>query len=396
MLDSPLHFCLLGQTNAPPIYRQGTMHTEQLKKIIGQFKVSGTVKRILPFGSGHINDTYKVDLINPEGHFVLQKINHHVFPDVNVLMNNLILVTQHMVQRNEVHRQLGKPCFPFNLHFISTKSDHYYYVDEENEYWRFMPYVPDSRSYDQVKTVKQALEGGHAFGKFHALLEGLDAQSIQEVIPNFHHIGHRLDQLDEAVQSNPLQRLTEVNSELLFIRDRSAGMMRVLQKAEQGLIKKRILHNDTKFNNILFDKEGKALCVIDLDTVMPGYLAYDFGDAIRSIINTCAEDEADLDRIGLNIPLFEAYAEGYFKEMVSYLNDEEVDALMDGVLLLPYMQAVRFLTDFLLGDNYFKVQHPHHNLQRTRAQLKLVRELESAEHELRSILEDKKNLFRHG
>lgn len=370
------------------------MNTGHLQKIIAQFEISGTVDRMIPFGSGHINDTYKVNMVHPEGTFVLQRINHHVFPNVDALMNNMVLITQHILQRNETNRQSGQSHFPFSLQFISTKTGDYFYRDDEDNRWRLMPFVPDSCSFDQVKTVKQAFEGGQAFGKFHALLDGLNPQAIQEVIPNFHQIGHRLDQLEAAVQSHTDQRLSGVGNELLFIRDRSNSMMRILRKAAHGQIKERILHNDTKFNNILFDENGQALCVIDLDTVMPGYLAYDFGDAIRSIINTAAEDEVNLDQIGLNIPLFKAYTIGYFQEMSPYLNDEESDSLIDGVLLLPYMQAVRFLTDYLQGDTYFKIQHPHHNLQRARAQLRLVSELESAEAELRSIIETQKNLSR--
>lgn len=370
------------------------MNIDHLKKIIGQFEVSGTVDHIAPFGSGHINDTFRVEMIHPDSSLVLQRINHHVFPNVNDLMNNMVLVTQHILQRNETNRQSGQSYFPFNLHFISTKTGSYFHRDHKNNPWRLMPFIPDSCSFDRVKTVKQAFAGGQAFGKFHALLEGLDPQSIHEVIPNFHHIGHRLDQLEAAVRSDTCQRLDEVKNELLFIRDRSNSMMRILHKAELGLITKRVLHNDTKFNNILFDESGQALCVIDLDTVMPGYLAYDFGDAIRIIINSAAEDEEDSDQIGLNVALFEAYTSGYFKEMSPCLNDQEIDALMDGVLLLPYMQAVRFLTDYLQGDVYFKVHHPQHNLQRTRAQLRLVKELELAEADLRHIIEKQKNLSR--
>jgi len=370
------------------------MQTDPLQKIIEEFEIVGTPQHIAPFGSGHINDTYKVEMTAPHAAFILQRINHHVFPDVDALMSNMVLVTRHIAQRNEANRLSGQSHFPFVLRFIPTKSGQYYVRDAKNNRWRLMPFIPNAVSYDQVETIQQAVEGGRAFGKFHSLLGDLDPQSIQEVIPHFHHIGHRLEQLKRAIASDPCQRLADVQDEIRFIQEKSSVMMGVLQKADQGLIPKRILHNDTKFNNILFDQHGEALCVIDLDTVMPGYLAYDFGDAIRSIINTAAEDAPDLDQIGLNIPLFRAYSTGYFSEMGSKLTDEEIDSLMDGVRLLPYMQAVRFLTDYLLGDAYFKIQHPHHNLQRTRAQLRLVRELGSAEKELRCILVEQKNLSR--
>lgn len=162
----------------------------------------------------------------------------------------------------------------------------------------------------------------------------------------------------------------------------------ILDMADRNELPLRITHNDTKFNNVLLDSNDQAKCVIDLDTVMPGYVAYDYGDAIRTIINAAAEDEPDLEKITLNIPLFKAYTEGYFEQAKSFLTEKEVESLIEGVLLFPYMQAVRFLTDYLQGDTYYKIQHAEHNLQRTRAQLKLVKEIEAHIEELKSIIEE--------
>ena len=243
-----------------------------------------------------------------------------------------------------------------------------------------------TRSYDIVETPQQAREGGRAFGQFQRLLADLDVGLIHEVLPDFHHIGNRLAQLNSAIRANPADRVKRVPEELAFIKARERRMHAILDLAAQGRLPIRITHNDTKFNNVLLDADDRAQCVIDLDTVMPGYVAYDFGDAIRTIINCAAEDEADLDKVRLNVPLFEAYADGYFEEAHYFLTADEVASLMEGVLLFPYMQAVRFLTDFLEGDHYYKVHHADHNLQRTRAQLKLVSELEAREPALRAIV----------
>ena len=196
----------------------------------------------------------------------------------------------------------------------------------------------------------------------------------------------RLERLHSAVARDTASRVSRVQDELAYIGDREKRMHAILDLAAQGRLPVRITHNDTKFNNVLLDANDRAQCVIDLDTVMPGYVAYDFGDAIRTIINSAAEDEADLDKITLNVPLFEAYTEGYFEEAHYFLTPQEVASLIEGVLLLPYMQAVRFLTDFLEGDHYYKTHHADHNLQRTRAQLKLVAQLETHEPDLRSIV----------
>src|SRR5690606_25958241 len=173
--------------------------------------------------------------------------------------------------------------------------------------------------------------------------------------------------------------------EIDFILQRETKMNTILHLAAQGALPLRITHNDTKFNNVLLDHQDRAQCVIDLDTVMPGYVAYDFGDAIRTIINTAAEDEPDLAKVQLNIPLFEAYTQGYFEKAHGFLTEREIESLIEGVLLFPYMQAVRFLTDYLEGDTYYKIQHPEHNLQRTRTQLKLLKEIEMHVDELRNI-----------
>ena len=210
---------------------------------------------------------------------------------------------------------------------------------------------------------------------------------LYEVIPNFCHIGSRLADFHVALKNDAAKRKESIKEEIDFIQEREKNMNAILEMAERNEIPLRVTHNDTKFNNVLLDSNDQAKCVIDLDTVMPGYVAYDYGDAIRTIINRAAEDEPNLEKITLNIPLFKAYTEGYFEQASQFLTDKEVKSLIKGVLLFPYMQAVRFLTDYLQGDTYYKIQHAEHNLQRTRAQIKLVKEIEKHIDELEAIIE---------
>ncbi len=357
---------------------------EAIKIIAEQFDVEGEILDIRRFGSGHINDTYKLTVDSPKKiSYLLQKINHHIFRDIDGLMNNIFLVTNHL---KDVLQQTVEDVDKHTLTIVPTKGGALYHITPEGEYWRIFVLLDGTKSYDIVETPKQAYSGGQAFGRFQKQLATLDATKLVEILPNFHNIDFRLDNLRKAIASDAVGRVGEVEYILNYIFEREDKMRRIIELAKSGRLPLRITHNDTKFNNVLLDQDDNVQCVIDLDTVMPGYVAYDFGDAIRTIINSAAEDEADTAKIVLNIPLFHAYTEGYLSEAKDFLTDDEIDSLMYGVLLLPYMQAVRFLTDFLEGDVYYKIHYPAHNLVRTRAQLKLVEELEAHEEVLLDIL----------
>lgn len=366
----------------------------KLVHVFQQFRVNGRIETIRPYGSGHINDTFLVTLTSGEEQFILQKINHLIFKDVEGLMDNFYTVTAHIRNKSLLFQQSGRSYFPVHISGIECLDGNRFFQDQESGYWRVQTFVQDSRSYDLVTTEQQAYEGGRAFGLFQVMLMDLSPSLIVEILPDFHHIGKRLARLEEAIAEDTYLRATDVITEITTIRSKAERMCMILEKGRQGLLPLRILHNDTKFNNVLLDQSDQALCVIDLDTVMPGYLAYDFGDAIRTIINTAEEDEAQLERIELNVPLFQAYVAGYFKEMGAYISKEEVDSLIDGVLLLPYMQAVRFLTDYIEGDHYYKIKHKGHNLQRARAQLQLVKVLEKVEKQLQSSIDSAFDRFR--
>ncbi len=352
--------------------------------IATHFKIEGNPIKIEPFGSGHINDTYKVQTDAGSHDYLLQRINNNVFKNVEQLMQNVKRVTAHLWKKL-IAMNVPEPEKSV-LTLIPTVDDKLFFKDENDNYWRVFNLIDQTKSYDIVENIQQAAEGGRAFGRFQAMLSDLDTTLIHESIPNFCHIGSRLINFHKSLDANVAKRKDKVAREIDFVLTREDRMNTILDMAERGEISLRITHNDTKFNNVLLDKNDRAQCVIDLDTVMPGYIAYDFGDAIRTIINKAAEDEADLNKIVLNIPLFEAYTKGYFEEACEFLTPKEVESLIEGVLLFPYMQAVRFLTDYLDGDTYYKIHHPEHNLQRTRAQIKLVEEIEKHVDELKSII----------
>lgn len=351
--------------------------------IASQFKIKGKPLTLSSFGSGHINDTYKIGTDDGVQDYILQRINHHVFKNIDHLMSNISLVTSHLHQKRIAANisDIDTVLTP-----VRTLDEKLYFKDEKGDFWRIYNLIEGAKSYDIVANEQQAREVGRAFGRFQALLSDLEASKLYEVIPNFCHIGSRLADFHIALNNDAAKRKSKVKEEIVFIQEREKDMNVILEMAGRNEIPMRVTHNDTKFNNVLLNSNDQAKCVIDLDTVMPGYIAYDYGDAIRTIINRAAEDEPNLEEITLNIPLFKAYTEGYFEQAKEFLTVNEVKSLIKGVLLFPYMQAVRFLTDYLQGDTYYKIQHPEHNLQRTRAQLKLVKEIEKHIDELESII----------
>ena len=366
---------------------QFTSTDTRVYKLIAAFKIDANVASVIPFGSGHINDTYRIKNSDPSGlDYLLQRINHHVFKDVPALMQNLLSVTEHL--REKLAKTPGSDLEKEVMTIVETNDDKPYFKDDSGNYWRVFHFLKDTRSYDQVTTEQQAYEGGKAFGRFQALLSDMNPGLIEDTIPDFHNIESRLTKFEHAVKTDKVGRLHKVLPEVEFIRQRVYEMSEILRLGRAGKLPLRIVHNDTKFNNVLLNEDDHAQCVIDLDTVMPGYVAYDFGDSIRTIANTAPEDEVNIGLIDINTSLFESYTNGYLEEGVHFLTESELDSLLKGVLLLPYAQTVRFLTDYLEGDHYYKIQSPEHNLQRTRAQLALVKKLEENRDKLGQIIMD--------
>ncbi|MBB5638634.1 thiamine kinase-like enzyme [Pedobacter cryoconitis] len=358
---------------------------KNLFEITSQFKCHVDISSLKPYGTGHINDTYRLkNLAGDEHDYLLQKINQHVFKDIPRMTENICRVIAHL-KKKMVMSGKGDPEKEV-MTMVATKSGPYFYQDSHGEYWRMCHFLKHTKTYDVVETEKQAYEGGKAFGKFQAMLCDLSPDLMYEVIPDFHDIEKRLGQLAQAIHTDSYHRVQEAWPEIKTIQDNIQAML-FFQEDEQRLtLPIRVTHNDTKFNNVLLNLKGKAQCIIDLDTVMADYIAYDFGDAIRTIINTGAEDEKELSDIRLNLPLFNAYTKGYMEEAGQFLDEWELRSLIKGVLLLPYMQAVRFLTDYLNGDTYYKIESARHNLQRTRAQLQLLKELLSHAQEMEKTI----------
>ena len=366
---------------------QFTSTDTRIYKLIAAFKIDANVASVIPFGSGHINDTYRIKNSDPSGpDYLLQRINHHVFKDVPVLMQNLLYVTEHL--KEKLAKISGSDLEKEVVTIVETNDDKPYFKDDNGDYWRVFHFLKDTRSYDQVTTEQQAHEGGKAFGRFQALLSDMDPGLIKDTIPDFHNIESRLTKFEHAVKTDKVGRLHKVLPEVEFIRQRVYEMSEILRLGRAGKLPLRIVHNDTKFNNVLLNEDDHAQCVIDLDTVMPGYVAYDFGDSIRTIANTAPEDEVNIGLIDINTSLFESYTNGYLEEAVYFLTESELDSLLKGALLLPFAQTVRFLTDYLEGDHYYKIRSPDHNLQRTRAQLALVKKLEENRDKLGQIIID--------
>lgn len=355
---------------------------ENLKEIVLKFNIEGEINDVNPLGEGLINDTFKVYVDNCKTpKYVLQRINNAIFQDVDMLQDNIEKVTGHirkkLIERNEIDIERKV------LNFIKTKDDQNYYYDGE-KYWRLMTFISDSYTYQTV-TPEYSYTAGLAFGEFQSMLSDIDA-TLGETIPSFHNIELRLSQLREAVENDVAGRVKEVKYYLDEIEKRAEVMCRGEQLYREGKLPKRICHCDTKVNNMLFDKDGNVLCVIDLDTVMPSFIFSDFGDFLRSAANTGAEDDKDLDKIDFNMEIFEAFTKGYLEGTKSFLLPIEKENLPYAAKLFPYMQTVRFLADYINGDTYYKIQYPEHNLVRTEAQWKLFECAEKKENLMRDFI----------
>lgn len=358
-----------------------------IEELFSRFRAEGSFLRGEPCGSGHIHDTFRIETSEPEcDDYLLQRLNNRIFKNIPQLQNNIERVTAHLI--NKLRQVPGADIKRECLQLVPASNGKSWIQDKEGGYWRMYIYIKDHRSYDVVDTPGKAYEGGRAIGRFQSMLADMPGAPLFETIPFFHDISRRLETFERTVIADPVKRVSSVQEEIKMIRDRAEGMKIILRLGKEGRIPVRTTHNDTKFNNILLDENDRALCVIDLDTVMPGYVHYDFGDAIRTAANTAAEDEQDLSKINLDIRLYGAYAEGYLSETGSTLNAVEKEYLAFAPALITYTQAVRFLTDYIDGDNYFKIHHEHHNLHRAKAQLRLVRSMEDQYGEMQRIIRE--------
>ena len=330
------------------------------------FNLCGEPVRCTPFGHGHINSTFKIDT-NQGSEYVLQRINTYVFKDPIGLMNNAGAVTDFIRSRVDDPRAA--------LHFLTTKDGQFCHEDEKGDFWRMYDFV-DGFCLDAPESEEGFYQSALAFGRFQSLLSEFPAETLVETIPNFHNTVDRYRQFRESVKADKAGRLESVRADVDFLLEREEKGSQLQQMRQAGILPLRVTHNDTKLNNVLLDKDTREpLCVLDLDTVMPGLSAYDFGDSIRFGAATAAEDEVDLSKMEMDLRLFEVYAKGFLKAAAN-LTEEEMQALPLGAYAITLEQATRFLKDYLDGDVYFKVAYPEHNLVRARTQIKLVADME--------------------
>ena len=364
----------------------GLESSEKIKAeiIIGKFAIEGKMDRAEPFGNGHINDTFHiVSVVASCPDYLLQRVNHEVFKDVPGMMNNIWQVTEHINKKNNSTNNLSEK--QETLELIKTNEGDLYSKDENGSFWRVFVFKKGLKSYDLVETNDQAYEGAKAFGLFFKLLSDFPADSLTHTIPNFHNIILRLQTLKECIQKYPEGRTLEVKKEIKFVFDIADKMCEIETLNNAGKIPLRVTHNDTKFNNVLLSKEDKGICVIDLDTVMPGVVHYDFGDGIRTGKTNAEEDELDLNLVQFDIYKYEAFAAGYLDSTRDILSAIEVQYLGISGALFAYIMGVRFLTDYISHDVYYKIGYPTQNINRARCQFELTRKILSRLPELNQI-----------
>jgi Ser/Thr protein kinase RdoA (MazF antagonist) len=332
--------------------------------VLSEFGMSGSCQ-VTPYGSGHINDTFLVnDGISKR---LLQRINHQIFKQVPELMDNILKVTNALK---------AKAPELVSLEIYPSKNGIPFVCDAAGNYWRLLRFIADSQSYDRISDPKLAFEAGRVTGQFHRLLDGFDATELHVTLPNFHHMGLRLDRFYKAVQSDKAQRAHMIPDLIDFVNDRAYDYCQLDRLIADGTLPVRVVHNDPKINNILFNTNDKGICMIDLDTLMPGCLLHDFGDAIRTTANNAEEDERDTQKVSINLDLFEAYVKGFLNETAKVLKQAEIEYLAFSAQVLTFIIGLRFLTDYVEGDQYFKIAFAEHNLRRAKAQFALVESME--------------------
>jgi len=333
------------------------------------------------FGNGHINDTY---LCETSPKFILQRINTNVFKNPDAVMENIYNVTMHI--REKIKEAGGNPDRE-TMCIIPTKSGEIYHKTESGECFRMYTFVENSVSYDVAKRPEILMYAGHAFGKFQRMLDDFPAEKLYETIADFHNTPVRVKQLKDAMEEDRVGRLASVSKEIRLALEYSKYASEITDAMEKGEVPLRVTHNDTKLNNVLFDiRTDKDVCVIDLDTVMPGSILYDFGDALRFGASSCEEDETDMDKIYFDLEKFEAFSKGFLGEVGGCLTEKEKELLPVSALLMTYECGIRFLADYINGDTYFKIHREKHNLDRARNQFALVRDIEKKLPEMEEIV----------
>lgn len=354
----------------------------QLKKIALEFELGAPVSEVRAMGEGFINDTYIVETEQSGLNYILQRKNSNIFTNVPAMMDNINRVTLHL--KNKIVQAGGNPQREA-LTVVPTKNGQLYYKDDTGQYWAVCELIGDTLSYTAAQTPELAFQGGKGIGKFQAQLADFKG-TLADILPGFHNMRFRFEQWDKAIAQDLAGRVKDLKEEINWIESRRKKMMELWALVENGKIPLRVTHNDTKISNILFDKKGDVLCVIDLDTLLSATALNDYGDAIRSYANPTEEDDANLNNIELSFSQFEAYTKGYLSEAGGFLNDAEKEHLVDWALFITYEQTLRFLMDYINGDTYYRVKYPDHNLVRTKAQNKLLTSMEKKYDQMNEIV----------
>lgn len=358
-----------------------------LKEIVQQFQMDGQVTDISPFGTGHINDTYCVvsDQAGRQVRYVLQRINHTIFKNPVELMENIRRATDHIRQKLQAQ---GSELAGRQLVVIDTQDGAGCYTDAQGNYWRVYNLIENAVTFDQLETPELAYEAARMFGWFQRMLTDLPGPPLFETIPDFHTTPKRYGAFLEILEQDPCGRAKEVRPEIDFILENAGICNGLLDSVAKGEIPIRITHNDTKINNVMLDAEThKGVCVIDLDTVMPGLSLYDFGDMVRTATSPTEEDETDVSKITMRMPMFEMLAKGFADQTQSFLTEVEKKKLAFSGKLITFEQMIRFLGDHLAGDTYYKIHRPGHNADRARTQMKLVQSMTEQEDEMNAAAE---------
>lgn len=346
-----------------------------MKAVAERFRLPSAPTAIVPYVSGHINDSYRVTLANGEA-FMLQRINTEVFRDVPGLMENILRVTTHL--RKKLAAARTPDAARRALEIIHTREGHSFWMDDEGRAWRVYRFIPGTISWSVIQSPDQARAVARAFGAFHSQLSDFPARVLTETIQRFHDTPNRFSQLDEAIRRDAVGRVCEVAAELEHVERFRGAAGRLVDLQARGVLPTRVTHNDTKANNVLVDEvTAEPLCVADLDTVMPSLVLYDFGDMVRTASHSADEDERDLGKVLFRRDLFEALAEGYLDSAGGFLSREEVEQLAFSGVLITAECGVRFLTDYLNGDAYFRTSRPGQNLDRCRVQFRLAEQIQA-------------------
>ena len=358
-----------------------------IKTIADNFTINGDFLSSKPFGSGHINDTRLVTFTDAgnEVNYIFRKINKIVFKNPETVVNNTLLVTNHI--RNKLEQENENDILRNVVTLVQAKDGKYIYVDETGGYWSVILFIKDAYTVDFVNAIDQAYEASKAFGKFTKQLINVDISKIKETIPNYHNLVNRLQTFDNSVKTDTAGRVELVSKEIIAVDKNRSLQENINVLLGSGAVPLRIVHSDTKINNVMLDdKTGKGLAVIDLDTVMPGTVLFDFGDMVRSFTSPVEEDEADIQKVKMQINIFKAILKGYLSELKNVLTVTEIENLVYGAEVIVYEQAVRFLTDYIMGDVYYSTAFEDHNLIRARNQFALLDSIQEQKEEMEEII----------